>query len=291
MTRVMRRHPALAGIVAASVWTHTDAIAADKTSLACIQASDQGQSARDAGDLLRAREFFAQCTEPKCPAMIRRDCTSWLEQVEVQLPSIVLGIRDAEGRDVVDARVTIDGRPLEDKARGGSIELNPGPHMIRWEGVGEPVEVRIALRPQEKSRPVIATLPRSTGATSDTNPGAPASEAAGAPPAKAGLPVATYVLGGVGVAALGTFAYFGLRAKRDSDSMHEACAPACAHDDVVALKTKLVVADVALGVGAVSLAAATFFALRATSRATKGSWELRASPVVGGARADIVVGF
>jgi hypothetical protein len=297
------------GIVVASAWTHGDAAAADKASLACIRASDEAQSARDANDLLRARELFAQCTEAKCPAMIRRDCATWLEQVESQLPSIVLGIRDADGRDVVDARVTIDGQTIDEKARGGTIELNPGPHVIRWEGAGDPVEIRIALRPQEKSRPVIATLPRPAPAAA-SDAGAPAAstpqpvpESADTAVQRGGLPAATYVLGGVGVAALGAFAYFGWRAKHDSDSMHDKCAPACAHEDVTALKTKLVVADVALGVGVAAVAGATFFAVRGTSRSKTGggpkaapsntmvAWELHAGPVVGGARADFAVEF
>jgi hypothetical protein len=301
------RRLALLGIVVASAWMHTHAAAADKASLACIRASDEGQSARDANDLLRARELFAQCTEAKCPAMIRRDCASWLEQVESQLPSVVLGIRDADGHDVVDARVAIDGQPIDEKTRGGTIELNPGPHVIRWEGAGEPVEIRIALRPQEKSRPVIATLARPAPAAV---PAASAASPAQAPPPetsevsqRGGLPVATYVLGGVGVAALGAFAYFGLRAKHDSDSMHDKCAPACAHDEVTALKTKVVVADIALGVGVAGVAAATFFAFRGTSRPKTGgapqaapsnttlTWELHAGPLVGGAHADLAVEF
>jgi hypothetical protein len=116
-------------------------------------------------------------------------------------------------------------------------------------------------------------------------------ESTGTAPASGSLPVAAYALGGVGVAALGVFTYFGLRARHDSDSLHDKCAPGCAHDDVTALKTKLVVADVALGVGVVSLAAATFFALRGSSRRTSGAWELRAAPVAGGARADVAVRF
>src|SRR6185436_17967309 len=96
-----------------------------------------------------------------------------------------------------------------------------------------------------------------------------------AEPARGGLPVASYVLGGVGVAALGVFAYLGLRAKRDSDAMRDGCAPACAHDDVTALKTKLVAADVALGVGALGLGAATFFALRGPRTGPTVTWDFR----------------
>jgi hypothetical protein len=227
--------------------------------------------------------------------MIRRDCTSWVEKVEPQIPSIVVGARDGEGHDVLDATVTVDGQPL-DKARRGPLELNPGPHVVRWEGVGEPVEMRIALRPEEKNRAVLATLTRpgatpsaTASSTSDTGtpPGAEKSREI-AP--SGGLPAASYVFGGVGVAALGVFTYFGLRARRDSSALHDECAPGCAHADVTALKTKLIVADVALGVGVLSLGAATFFALRGSS-APKSAWQIDVTPEVGGARAHIDVRF
>jgi hypothetical protein len=107
---------------------------------------------------------------------------------------------------------------------------------------------------------------------------------------KSGLPAATYVLGGIGMAALGVFAYVGARAKHDSSSLHATCAPGCPHDEVTALETKLVVADVALGVGVVSAAAAVFFALRG-SRSSAVTWDLRVAPASGGAHAELDVPF
>jgi hypothetical protein len=296
----MRKTFALWTLAAASA-AASDVYGADKTSLGCIQASDAAQTARDEGNLLRSRELFAQCSEAKCPAMIRRDCTSWLEQVQQQTPSVVLGMRDADGRDVLDARVTVDGVAIDQKALSSPIELNPGPHVVRWESAAhEAVEMRIALRAQEKNRQVVATLSRATvppAADAGTRPLAPTllpapsgTDAKEAAP-KGGLPVATYVLGGVGAAALGVFTYFGLRAKHDSASLHDTCAPGCAHNDVTALRTKLVVADVALGVGAVSVAAAVVFALGGRSRSPSAAWNVQVVPTRGGARAELGVSF
>jgi hypothetical protein len=284
----MRRRHALLGIVAAWSCTPSDAVAADKTSLACIQASDEGQTARENGNLLLARELFAQCTESKCPALIRRDCTSWLEQAQLQIPSVVFGARDAEGRDLLDAKVIIDGQPLDEKVHGGPVELNPGPHVIRWERAGdEPTEMHVVLRSQEKNRNVVATFSHSTSTGAP-----PASEkTTEATPPKGGLPTATYVLGGVGIAALGAFAYFGLRARHDSDSLHDTCAPGCAHSDVTALKTKLILADVALGVGTVSLVVAAIIAISGKSHAPKSAWDLRMAPTAGGARTQVEIRF
>jgi hypothetical protein len=284
----MSRHYAIWAIAALAAWAAPSNVdAADKASAACIQAADEGQTARDDGQLLRARELFAQCSESKCPSVIRRDCASWIEQVKAQIPSVVLGARDAQGHDVVDPRVTIDGHPLEEKARGVPIELDPGPHVIRWESAGAPpAELRIFLRAQEKNRDVVATFARSTPTAT-----APAASPVGEKTGSGGLPPATYVLGGIGAAALGTFAYFGLRARHDSDVLHDTCAPACPHDDVAALKTKVLIADVALGVATISVAAAAVVAWTASSRTSKTAWEVRVTPGLAGARADLQVRF
>ncbi len=296
----MRYRRSLLGVAAAVGLASLDGAAADKTSLGCIQASDEAQTARDAGNLLRARELFAECAAPKCPALIRRDCTNWVEQVQQQIPSVVLGAHDAQGRDALDAQVTVDGQPMDKRVIGGPLELNPGSHVIRWESAGsDPVEMKIALRLQEKNRPVVATFSSQPGAPPVSSP-TPADSAASAPPIErpsdavtsgTGLPVTAYVLGGIGIAGIGTFGYFGLRAKRDSDSLHDVCAPACAHSDVQALKTKLLVADIALGVGLAGLTAATIVVLTRRSTLSKAAWDVRLGPTVGGARAHLQVHF
>jgi len=259
--------------------------AADKVTMACIDSSDGGQTTRDAGDLLRARELFAQCSDARCPAPIRRDCNSWLEQVQQQIPSIVLGAHDPRGRDVLDANVTIDGK-MRDRNERGPIEQNPGPHVIRWEREGfEPFEMRVSLRPQEKNRSLIATLSSSAAIS------APAARVSSPTPSASSWPPAAYLLGGAGLVALGAFGYLGLSAKRDSDSLYGTCAPGCEHGDVQALKTKLLVADVALGVGVASLAAATWLILTRQKSAPKQAWDVHVVPLPGEARADAEIRF
>jgi hypothetical protein len=297
--RVMRYRRSLLGVVASVCLASWDGTAADKTSLGCIQASDEAQTARDGGNLLRARELFAECAAPKCPALIRRDCTNWVEQVQQQIPSVVLGAHDAQGRDVLDARVTVDGQPMDKRVVGGPLELNPGSHVIRWESAGsEPVEMRIALRLEEKNRPVVATLsiagtaPASSAAPTDSSVSpSPSERPLDSVAPRSGLPVSVYVLGGIGIAGLATFGYVGLRAKRDSDSLHDVCAPACAHADVQALKTKVLVADVALGIGLAGLTAATVIALTSRGAPPKTAWDVHVAPTVGGARAEALVRF
>src|SRR5882724_7604070 len=125
----MGNRPSLLQLAACVCLVAPSASATDKTSMACIRASDEGQTSRDSANLLRARELFAECAAQACPALIRRDCTSWLEQVQQQMPSVVLGAHDAQGRDVLDARVTVDGKAIERPVGGGALEQNPGSHV------------------------------------------------------------------------------------------------------------------------------------------------------------------
>jgi hypothetical protein len=99
------------------------------------------------------------------------------------------------------------------------------------------------------------------------------------------------VFGGLGVVALGVFGYFGLRGMADADHLRSTCVPACQSSDVADVRTKLVVADVALGVGVVSLAVATWFAVRALVAPSRASSEVRVAPAVGSGSSGLVVRF
>jgi hypothetical protein len=74
------------------------------------------------------------------------------------------------------------------------------------------------------------------------------------------FPVLPVILGGTGLLALGGSFYVRLNADSDADRLRNSCAPSCDQSSRDALSDKLVVANVALGVGigAIALAAATW---------------------------------
>ena len=78
----------------------------------------------------------------------------------------------------------------------------------------------------------------------------------------------SYGLAGLGAAALGSFAFFAITGKSDENDLHDSCSPNCPEDDVDAVRTKYLVADISLGVGIASLGAATWLFF-VTSPATK----------------------
>jgi hypothetical protein len=263
------------------------ATAADRTSLACIQSAEAGETARSNGDLLQARELFSRCSAQDCPTVLRHDCTTWLDETARQTPSIVIGARDAQGHDVLDARATLDGTRTLDSLSGSAIDLNPGPHVVRVERSGSPpVEIQVVLRAGEKNRAILATF----APPPNTAPPPPPPPPPIAPESR-GIPVGVFFFGGVGVAALGVFSYFAVRGNHDADNLHSTCAPGCTDSQVSSVRLELREADIALGVGVLAVAAATWIGVRAATRPQSSAWQLVVTPTVGGARAGALVRF
>ena len=116
------------------------------------------------------------------------------------------------------------------------------------------------IRQGEKNRRVVARF----GAKDPEVPlGEPATEPEvtsrdqGPSERKKGPPAAAWIAGGLGVVALGSFAYFGLKGKSKESDLKE-CAPACPKDDFKDMKRQYLFADISLGVAAVSLGIATY---------------------------------
>ena len=78
------------------------------------------------------------------------------------------------------------------------------------------------------------------------------------PPGRFVHPVA-YPLAGLGVVALGSFAVFGLQGRADAADLRAGCGAtaSCTDDQVGAVRSKYLIADISLGVGIVALGAAT----------------------------------
>jgi hypothetical protein len=279
----------LAAVCSCILSSSSAALAADQTSLACIKAAEDGQAARDRGALLHARELFAACAARECPDVLRRDCSGWLEEARKQTPSVVVQAHDAAGRDVLAAKAIVDLVVRQSQLDGTAIELDPGPHVVRVDAArSEPVETRVVLAAGEKNRPIVVTVaslptPEAPAARGAEN--FPRLEGTARPPVDGisqskRLPVAAYAFGGAGVVALGVFGYFGTRGMLDADHLRATCVPNCQTADVNAVRTKLVVADVALGVGLVSLAVATWMTVRALTAPAQGVSIRRDAPRV-----------
>jgi len=202
---------------------------------ACAAAHGDAQRFRRAGKLRASRERLLFCAGGRCPAMLATDCAGWLEELDRDLPTIVASAKDEAGRELVGVRVSIDGTVSAEALDGRPIPLDPGPHTIRFEAAGGgAVERVIVVKTGERNRDVSVTL------AGHSDPGAP-------------YRVAAFVLAGVGVAALATFAIAAATGQHQYDDLSDTCGTKCDPGTVDEVDTKFLVADIALGVSLASL--------------------------------------
>jgi hypothetical protein len=250
----------------------------------CAAAYETAQHLRNELKLRRAREQLLVCGHSSCPTVVTKDCNSWLTQVDEALASVVFRVRGERGQLLTDVRVLMDGELLRDKIDGSAVMVDPGLHNFRFESDNfAPTEQRQMLPKGERNRPIDVRLKlRSEEASTHTDV-APSEVSKDEPrPAEREVPkpadsgsgpgVGTYVAGGVGLLALSSFAYFGLSGKSDAAHLRDSCAPACSEQDVSAARSKLIAANVSLGVGIVALGVgAVLWAVRDTSSPSKAS--------------------
>jgi len=231
---------------------------------ACIAASEDAQQLRIDGKLRAAQTRLLACASAACPAIVRQDCAQWMSEVVAATPSIVLGARDAQGRDVLAVRVSVDGVPVGDRLDGRPMPVDPGVHLFRFESTTVPgvaADAQVLVRAGEKNREITVTLAippapaiaATVGASGDA--GAPR-DTAGA--ARSGVPALTWVLGGVALASLGTALAFDVAQALDYNHLHDTCAGHCPPDQVDHVATERWIAAGAAGLGAVSLGIAAY---------------------------------
>jgi hypothetical protein len=229
------------GLLAAPVLATNLAFADDKT--VCLDATLQGQTFRDAHKLIEAREQFRACARQQCPAMVQQDCGGWLSEVEKALPSVVLTAKDAGGVDLVNVRVSVDGKPLLTGLDGQGVAVNPGPHTFVFDGPnGAHVERQALIKEGEKNQGVAVVLSLSRPSPPPPLPTAPP-EGASTPtaPAPTMQPQASeqpssgggwsrgtahtwaFVSGGLGIAGIGAGTVFGLLTLSAWSSAKSAC--------------------------------------------------------------------
>lgn len=221
----------------------------------CAGASERAQVKKDEHKLIEARELFRTCARAACPGVIRKDCVDAVADLDHRIPSLVVRAKGDEGVDLVDVKVELDGREV--KLEGRAIELEPGVHKLRVTSAQRvDIEQRVVVAEGDRQRLIEVTLVR----RDRPKPPQPAPEAQ--PKSEGGgIPTAAWILGGVGVASLGGFGYFALTGSSDVRSMRNECAPNCPDDRVSDAKTKLLLGDIFLGAGIVSLGIATVLVL------------------------------
>lgn len=215
----------------------------------CLAASEAGQEERDRGKLNEARALFARCVQSSCPDVVQASCTKWLSAVVEALPSIVIVARGDEDIDL-NATVSVDGA-APSRVVGESVSLNPGEHtlVVRAEGF-QPTTHRVLVSIGEQNRLIRVPMQK-----------APREAPADVPRAKprAEPSAITLGLGGLALVAGGASVILGLGARSDLEDVRSApCATTrtCSSDELDGIRTRFIIADVALGVAVIAGAAA-----------------------------------
>jgi hypothetical protein len=223
----------------------------------CATSAEQAQQLRDDGNYRRAREQMLFCARPTCPVPIKTDCSKWLGELDRDAPTVVFGARDGAGGDLLDVKVSMDGVPIiHDRLDGKPVLVDAGEHTFRFESSAGVRETRVLVRTGEKARSVVVTF----APEEDAKPAAAPSPAPSPQKEAADWRAPVIALGAVGVVALGSFAFFGLTGRSEYDDLQR-CKPNCKPEDVDSTRTKLLVADVSLGVSVVSLGIAAYMVL------------------------------
>jgi len=227
----------------------TDASTDGDPKQACIAAYEKAQSLRQSDQLLAAREQALFCAQDSCPDVVRNDCATWLGEIDAGTPTVTFDVRGPEGEETSSVSVESDGTLIKERLDGKAVPVDPGEHTFRFRfGDGSEVrEITIVIREGEKNRKIEVSFGGES--TSEGSPGGSPSGGGG------GIPAATLVLGGVGIVGIGMFAVFGLMGTSDKSTLEDDCAPNCKEAEVDSVRTKLIVADISLAVGVVSLAA------------------------------------
>jgi hypothetical protein len=216
----------------------------------CVAAHSTGQAERNEGRLQSAKQAFITCSTSECPNAIQTECVALLAELETLMASVVFAAVDAEGADAVDVKVKVDGNQMLERLNGLPITLDPGSHAVvfTWPDGFEQTQT-VVVAQGEKNRRVELRRPAKK-AEAAPGPVAPSPQAGK-------TPVAAYVLAGVGVVALGSFAAFALSGK-SAESAMDGCKPACTQAQVDKMRLRYLLADVSLGVGVAALGASGY---------------------------------
>jgi len=234
--------------------------AAPAASKKCIASAEHGQQLKKDGKLIEASGAFQECSASECPAVIRRDCGLWVEDLEGTIPTVTFKLVDDSGKETTEGKVLVDEEAVR-LDEGRALQVNPGSHKFTWLASTGRIEQQLVVRESEKGRVVTLRMePRETPPPPPpSGPGRPSEP--GAPPNRGPLPW----IAGVGGVALGitgiTFWSIGIG---ERNNLARTCARthACSDGDVDASRTKLVIGDVLVGVGVLAIGVAVYLFLR-----------------------------
>lgn len=203
------------------------------------------------GKLRAARTQLIQCAKD-CLPEVERDCTTWLTEVGSSMPTIVVIALDAQGKELADVQVQVDGEQRADSLDGRALEIDPGRRKLKVTRGATVHEVDLTILQGEKNRRVEIDFPEVNPRLVQAEPGARHGADSQRSPAS-GLPKGAWIAGSVSLTSLLGAAYFWLAAENlRQDLLDRGCAPGCPEADRESIRDRRLIGDVLLGVSVVS---------------------------------------
>jgi hypothetical protein len=158
-TKAHRRYVSLMTVAAFWLLPAGRATATEPGVADCLAASDASLKSSHEHKLRAERAQLLACAAPTCPALVRKECGSRMDEVSAQIPTVVFEVRDATGRELSAVTITMDDGPLADHLDGTALMLDPGVHSFSFVADGQPsFSEDIVLHEGEKDRHIRVTL-------------------------------------------------------------------------------------------------------------------------------------
>ena len=136
------RRSASPGLAALALIALSSVARADEKA-ACLAASEGADRLDDADKLLELKTRLEVCARDVCPNVVRQECIRRLEELGKRIPTLIVRA-EANGNDVVDAKVSIDASEVAKSIDGKPIAVDPGPHKVKvvlGDGTSKEVDV------------------------------------------------------------------------------------------------------------------------------------------------------
>lgn len=142
------------------------------------------------------------CARATCADFLVKDCTTWLEEVQKKIPTVVLAAVSAKGDSITDVSVRVGDKTLTQSLTGKAMELDPGSYeFVFTTGDGKSVTAKSAVLEGQKDQVVKAIFPVVEAVqpppTPPSNQPPPKVDAAGG--GSGGARTAGFVVAGAGV--------------------------------------------------------------------------------------------
>jgi hypothetical protein len=262
---------------------------------ACIAAADDGQKLRDENKLSAAREKFILCASKSCPGAVAKECSQWLQDAERDMPSVTFRAKDERGKEILDVRVFVDDQVVAESIDARALPVDPGEHKFKFaRSDGKSVEDKVVLRPAEKNRLIEMSFQAPAQADATTAPKDGSANGNGAtitPNDAAGfrIPILGWVGAGVAVVGVGMMAFFAISANDDEDRLRSTCAPNCPESERDSVDSKVLLANVGMGVAIAGVGVAVVSTVLANSGAKAKN--ARITPSVGPTHGGAALGL